>query len=187
MVVLHIEIGAYLGWFYTSFTRAGFSVDPFPELPQLKATLLLPSSLVCLLPLLMKVIRNLLSFPAYQMWFLEEFLFASPSTGGFYRARKQRRGSWRDKTYMGNWKWSSCCSNECILIGLHLVLFTWISVPASLLTGEYHGVLVCFGVLEIPLHPSDLDHWTKLNQICHWTQNLGVCRCAGRKEENLTN
>lgn len=71
-------------------------------------------SLVCLLPLFMKFTRNFLSFPAYHAWFLEEFLFAIPSTDGFYRVRKQKRsrGSWRDKTYMGNQKRSSCCSEE---------------------------------------------------------------------------
>lgn len=98
-------------------------------------------SSVYLLPLLMKLIRNLLSFPAYHTWFLEEFVFASPPTDGFYRVRKYKRsrGNWRDKTYMENQKWSSCCSKECILIGLHLTLFTWISVPTSLLTGECHS------------------------------------------------
>lgn len=36
------------------------------------------------------------------------------------------------------------------------------------------GVLTCFDVLEMPLHPSDLG------EICHWAQNLGYCGCAGR-------
>ena len=62
-------------------------------------------------------------------------------------------------------EWTSPC-----IIYMHICRYT----AARSQGGGGCRVLACFDILEIPLHPSDLG------EICHWTKNLGSCRCAGR-------
>lgn len=144
-------------------------------------------SLVCLLPLLMKFNRNLLSFPAYHSSFLEEFVFVSPPKWVLgWENKKDQEAAGEIKHTWENKNGQAVVARSVSWFGLTLYYSCgYLFLHPCSQGSASHGVLVWFGTLEISLHPSDLD------QTCHWTQNLGVFRCAGKimdtKEENLTN
>lgn len=138
-MVLHTEIGAYLGWFYASFAGAGFQWIHSLNCPNWEQHWF-SQVLFCLLAtsvheLYQKLpVFSSVSYVIFRRFF---YLQVHPQMGFIeWENKKDQEAAGEIKHTWETRNGQAVVARRCILTGLHLVLFTWVSVTTSLLTGE---------------------------------------------------